>query len=819
MRMKKLLVAFLVLAMMATGTVGTNNYIQAAPGVYIITTMEDDIVVKPGETTHIKIPIQAVGSYIYTPTIEAKSDSKNPFTISKTAITIYDTKASIIPTSVGTYLEFDIKVNEAASINTYTVPFEINHKDIFSGEGDGDGIPIKLELNIHILEEKTPAQLTISNVVIGDATIGSDTNLSFTITNEGEILAKNAYVIINYGVDLILERYTVLNIKVGDLAKGESKSLTLPITILSTATAGRKTLTANFTYKTIDGNSLTAAYNIPINLNANENAPKLYVADITYKDGLKPGEEFSLTMSLMNEGVAAAKNITVSVDATSINKEGILKNYIMESILVSNLRGESEAKKKVEIPLIISKYATSGLKDVKINISYTDDAGVAYILSNTVYIDVIGENTTAEPNIIVRDVKQSPAQPIAGEKLVVSFYVENKSQADISELKISTSALTGNTFIPMESEPYQYIEKLEGGKSTLITIPLVVSDTIPEGLNNLTVNITYAGMKGDGIVTIPIIDVLNESGSSSKPKLIVSKYVTDVEELRAGSTFNFTFDLKNTNSSVAAKNITVTVTQADNIFSVTQGSNSFYIDKIGAGETVQNTLELKVKSDASTKAYPLKIVVEYEYDGIEANPTTGEIGESKTEELNLQAVENSRPVVDYVNVYSFDGNVITGNPATLAFEFYNMGRSPLNNVIATVEGDFTKSDGNMYFIGNVVEGSSTYAEFEVIPNMEGTAKGVLKITYEDSNGDEVEFLKEFEAQIMGAGVFDPGIIPPGGDGEVFNPEVPLAKKAIVPIWAFVIIQIISFLLFMLITRKIIISAYKSKLRSKEEEQY
>jgi hypothetical protein len=419
---------------------------------------------------------------------------------------------------------------------------------------------------------------------------------------------------------------------------------------------------------------------------------------------------------------------------------------------------------------------------------------------------------------VISNVKQSSSEPVAGGKIEVSFDIQNKNQIDISELKISMPSLDGTTFIPVESEPYQYIEILKAGATKRITIPLTISESIPEGLNNLIIKYTYAANKTGDTVTIPVRNVKNDLGTSSTPKLIVSKYITDMEELRAGTTFNFTFDIYNTNSSAAAKNITVTVTQPDNIFTVTQGSNSFFINKIEAGETVQNTLELKVKSDASTKAYPIKIVIEYEYDGIKPNPETGKTGETKTEELNLQAVENSRPVVDYVNVYSWDGNVIVGNTATLAFEFYNMGRSPLNNVIATVEGDLTKADGNMYFIGNVLEGSSTYAEFEVIPNMEGVAKGVLKITFEDSNGDEVEFTKEFEAQVMGAGVFDPSI-PVGGEGEVFNPEAPLAKKAIVPVWAFVIIQIISFVLFMLITRKIIISVYKSKLRKKEQEQY
>jgi hypothetical protein len=504
------------------------------------------------------------------------------------------------------------------------------------------------------------------------------------------------------------------------------------------------------------------------------------------------------------------------VDATSISKDGILKNYYTESIWVPNVKKGS--KKTVEIPLSVSKYATGGLKDIKVNITYTNKAGVAYTLTNTLYADVVGESNVAEPNIIISGVQQSPTQPVAGENMEVSFYIENKSKVDIKELKVFADGLTGATFIPVESEPYQYFEKLAAGEKKKIVMPLIVSDSIPAGLNNLVVKYTYSNAKADGSITIPVHDVQNDLGKNSKPKLIISNYVTDTEELRAGSTFNFTFDIYNTHSSIAAKNITVTITQADNVYTPTQGSNSFFINKIPAGESVQNTIELKVKSDASTKTYPIKITIEYEYDGMEPNPETGAVGETKAVELNLQAVENSRPVVDYVNVNSWDGSVMVGTAATLSFEFYNMGRSALNNVIATVEGDFTKADGNMYFIGNVAEGSSTYAEFDVIPNIEGIAKGTLRITFEDSNGDEVEFIKEFETEVMAATSFDPGM-GDGGTGEVFNPDVPTAKKAILPIWLFVLIEAIIFVVFIPVTRKIIINGYKSKLRKKEQEQY
>ena len=814
MRKKKFLVALLAFVMAATGITGTDYQVKAA-STTIKVVENQELIANPGQTTHFKVPIIADGEYIPLPKIDfvASGDKTIPFTCVNPYLTQGDSKVLHVSNAVKTNLEFDVKMSDTASIGTY--PINVRFKYDNDSSSETDDITITLTLNIKVTEEKTPIQLTLGDATLSSSAVGSESNLSFSVRNEGEIDAKSVYLTMNYG-DIIEERYTAKQIKVGDLTAGSNQSITLPITILSSATAGRKTITANFTYKTPDGESKTSTYNVFVNLSANtsyDEAPKLIVDNVTAPDSLDPGDTFKVKLNLQNVGGVDAENVVVDVDNSSIDTTGILKGYYTDGIKTADTI-ELEEIKTVTIPLSVSKYATGGLKTIKLVITYTDEKGNTYSLTNNVYVDVKATATSGSTDIVISNVTQSPLQPKAGDKVVVTFNVKNKGSVTVKDLKIATDGLTSATFIPVLSEPYQYFEELPAGKSVQVKIPLIVSETIVEGVNNITVKYSYSG--GDGTVTIPVLNVQNDAVTVSKPKLIVSKYYTDADELRAGSTFNFTFDLYNTNAKVAAKNITVTISQADNIFSVTQGSNSFFIEKMNPGETVSQTLEMKVKSDATTKAYPLDITIEYEYDGAEPNPTTGEIGESKTEKLNLQAIENARPVVDNVNVYSWDGNVTMGNPAYLAFDFYNMGKSQLNNVVATVEGDFTKSDGNMYFIGNVTAGASSYVEFEVLPNIAGTASGVLKISYEDSNGDTVEFTKDFTAEIMGA-VVDPGI-PGDGSGEVFNPT-PVVKAPILPIWLFVIIQVIIFALAVPITRKIIISSYRAKLRKKEEEQY
>lgn len=668
---------------------------------------KDELILTPGQTKHMRIPIRAVNAYMHSAHVSVDVGTNAPFTTSNV---ILSEKGDGVPTfgvpSYGTtFVEFDIIVKETAQIGNYPITIKVTAIDQYAYDPPNQTYTLSLGLDLSINKELTPAIVTLTDVSVRNAQVGDDTQMLFRVRNDGEITALNTYLSIDFGAGEgssgIIPLYETPKMRLGDFTAKKSEFMSLPIRVLPNATPGLKTVTLNVEYKDVDGKAYTESRDIFVDITKKDNAPLLVIEDLAIKGTLEPGNNVTVVATLNNYGETVAKDVTVKVDEASegFGPSGLIKNYFTESLWIGSVK--SEDTRNADIPLTISNHATGGIKTLNILISYKDEAGTTYETKATIYPDVIA---------------------------------------------------------PEEDEEVQV----------------------------------------------------------SKPKLIVSKYTTDTEELRAGSIFNFTFDLANTHDSVGAKNITITVTQEENIFTPTQGSNSFFIQRIAPGSTSQNTLEMKVKADTMTKAYPIKLTVEYEYDGIKPNPATGNIGETEIIELSLQAVENSRPVVDYVNVYSWDGNVIVGNPATLAFEFYNMGKSPLNNVVATVEGDFMKSDGNMYFIGNVAQGSASYVEFDVIPNMEGMANGIVKITFEDSNGDEIEFTKEFESMVSSPIPWDPGL-EPGGVDDVFNPDVPQLKKEILPMWLFVVILVAIFIIFVPVSRKVIISIYKSKLQKSESD--
>ncbi len=826
-RARKILAAILAITFIFSNfagyiTVKAQSYDSKATAINFVGSV-DNIIGVPGETVHVKLPVRAINGFIFDPVISVDTE-KMPFTVSNIRYTQEGYTAENPPAGISTteptYIEFDLYIKESAKISRNKLKISVDFTAIDLDDGSVDPFTIELP-NVYVVinAEKEPAQLTVDNIKIENATKGSDTKLTFDIKNEGGVSALNSYFSVDgYEAAGIIPKYSKLKQPIGPSGKlpsGDTHRVSLPVNISSNATAGNKKLSVKMEFKNEEGELKETTVDLYVNIENSSMAPSIEIVSTKYASELKAGDSFNLVATLRNVGDTVADDVEVSLGGLDVT--GFLPGYTSKTIPVKNLNYND--KIDVKIPLIVSHEAKVGLKEVPITITYKDNAGTVITTTSTLYLEVVaadGVDSEGKPNIVLSSVAQSPAEPNAGARVDISFDLENKSKIDISSIKVSVVSGEGAGFSPMNSEPYQYIDKVAGGKKRRITIPLMASETIKEGTNSLNIKYDYKDSNGKAqsdTATLFIQNVQNSGIGASKPKLIISNFTTGQEELRAGNTFNFNFDIKNTHSSVAARNIKVTVSQADNIFSVNKGSNTFYITEIPAGETVQNILELRVKSDATTKAYPLEITMEYEYEGAEPNPTTGQIGETAKETINLQAVENSRPVVDNVVVGSWDAPVVN-QPTALTFEFYNMGKSPLNNVHAALEGDYTLSTGNMYFIGNVAAGSQEYAELEVIPNIEGQAKGTLVVTFEDSNGDEVSITKEFESTIQGELIPDPNGGVPGGE----LPNMPAAKTPILPIWAFIIVQIAILAIGIPVTRKVRLGLYRRKLRKQEEAE-
>ncbi len=838
MKFKKSIVLLLILAL-SMGGIGQFTLAKAATSnIELISGTDTMYVMEPGETMHFKVPIKAVYAYIDSPEVSISTDTDAPFTTG--LVTLSRDNYAAAPTNITvyetTYVEFDVVMKDTASIGKYPLNLTLTYYSytVSGSEGTPTEVTETIALKLNVLEEKMPAQITVSDVSYNadDVVAGKTFDLSFDVNNEGEIAAYNTYVSVAFGDSSMVAGYSVENIKLGTFLAGASQTVTLPLTVLPTAEAGFKTLTLQFTYKDSDGKESTAQRSVYVTIkdikDVESGASKLELQGDDFNTKVTVGKDTSLTVEIKNTGKETAKDITIIAADGVGSATGIVPMYTTDGISVGDLAAGKDTS--VTIPFMIADNAATGLREITVKATYTDNDNIVKTANLTLYLTIESiENSDDKTvtEVIIKNVVQNPSVPVAGSQFTVTFDMVNNGNKAITNVKIAGTNLSKAGFEPVSSEPYQLVGDIAAGEKKTVTMKFNVGADIPAGLNALTLAYSYNDadkVAHDETAALYILNVQNtkEELDTGKPKLIISDYTTDETQLTAGSTFNFTFTIKNTNEVKAAKNIKVTLSQADNVFSATQGSNSFYISSIGPEEESINTMNLKVRSDATTGTYDLKILVEYEYDDMsQTDKDNGGVSESNS--IKLTAVENARPVVQNISAYdsyTYSSPTVNSN-CMLTFEFYNMGRSALNNVYATIEGDFSLATGTMYYIGTVGAGSAEYAELEAIPLIEGDAVCNIVIHFEDSNGDEVTRTTEYTTTVMGATNWDDGgSVDYPDDGGYVDPGVDtgVAKDPILPTWLFIVLEVVAFAVVILVVRGVMLVVYKSKLRKKLEAE-
>ncbi|MCH5272877.1 MAG: hypothetical protein J1E35_04325 [Lachnospiraceae bacterium] len=715
--MKKKFLAVMMAAAMLFGMAGGLKELPQAEAASYSNLMvsgetSTQIPLVPGQTIEVEIPVRAVTDYIYNPKFSAEVPENAPFEVGR--VEVYriingekTTTARDITQTSDSVLQFSITTKESAKIGKYD--FILRYEDYYwDGTVITEGFKEyaqSITLTGVVTEEKLPAELAISALnVSGELKPGGSAELSFTVTNTGEIEAKNVCLSADYSGGTLLPEYTDYTKKLGDMKQNASKRVSLKVKVLDSVSQPLLMLPLRITYKDSEGEAYTADTNTMLYL------------EIKLPEQQQPG---------------------------------------------------------------------------------------------------LSDNGT----LLVNNVRQTPEKPQAGEKVSVTFDMQNTGKKDFTDARLYINYVPNNGFEPVNAEPYQYVGTIKAGQKRTVTVEVIAGKDIAAGMNTLGVNYTYLNGNNEKLSENVELYVLNvqkkeDTLGNSRPKLMVSDFFTDVEQIKSGEEFDFTFDVYNTHSEVTAKNIKVTVTS--DMFSVTKGSNSFFLQGIEAGQKEPITINLKASASAMTGSYPVNIQMEYEYDGMSATEAGGN-GIVVTETKMLLIKENLRVSVENIMV----GGWLTpyvNQTTQLAFSVYNMGKSMLNNVYFTVEGDFTIANGSSYYYGSLQAGFPDYVEMDVIPLVSGEAAGVLTIHMEDSNGDEVTYETDISAYIMEMGGDEPGGWYPDDPGfpVIGDPVTPDEQaKPIVSLPIFVGILVVVFLVSMFVTRGIRIALYKRKLRKEE----
>lgn len=226
----------------------------------------------------------------------------------------------------------------------------------------------------------------------------------------------------------------------------------------------------------------------------------------------------------------------------------------------------------------------------------------------------------------------------------------------------------------------------------------------------------------------------NGGASLSTPRVIITGFDTIPNKVYAGDTFTLTLHLKNTSKRTAISNMqvdlsapsagsdTATVYEA---FLPTSGSNTLYVERIGANSTADVSIEMTAKPDLSQKPYAIAVNMAYEDDDYTAF----------TAAANVSIPVNQNAKFDVGAMEIMPADIAVGSQSNVMFSIYNTGKTTLYNVQVKFEG--ASISGGDCFIGKIDSGGTGNVDAMIDGVAATTDDGFVKaiISYEDESGN------------------------------------------------------------------------------------
>ncbi|MCL1974960.1 MAG: hypothetical protein FWG61_02200 [Firmicutes bacterium] len=446
----------------------------------------------------------------------------------------------------------------------------------------------------------------------------------------------------------------------------------------------------------------------------------------------------------------------------------------------------SQNRARPTFNLTISQKATAGTYPIDFELVYVAANGSTRETKETTirtYVKILSDGTEVvkkEEEDSGQIVITSTPTPSAayGERVVMTLELMNTGLTlnDVTIKPIISTELDKFPFVVEKQNYEQSLGNFAAGTSRNITYDFLLSEHVSSGAKAIKFALEYSrnGVRSTGSVTAYIHisrakeddkeEEEKDEENKPKPKLIVSSYSIEPNKIYAGA--NFTLDMQFTNTSEQPiQNLTITITNADEenayVVPAKNGSNTVYVRNMGAGSSIQTTLELQVRPDTPAKPNMLSVVMEYEDEKYKAYTASANITVPINQEIRLVLDEPrfDMPFVEQgLTVYPY-------------FSIINMGKSSIYNVMVTVEGPGLSIEERTY-LGTMQAGQQNNVDIGIIANEAGQIEGAIVVAFEDEYGDKLEERQNFTITVQEAFSAD---FPFEGDykgDDMFYPDSP-----------------------------------------------
>ena len=663
---------------------------------------------------------------------------------------------------------------------------------------------LMLTLNSFSFAVSDPYKPVLGVVADGELQVvkaGEKSEFKVNIKNAGYVVAQNVRVSIQ-GEHPFRSDIANLSQTFSFLNPNDSKELIFNVTTSPTAESKIYEFNVLIEYSNFDDNGYSTTEKVYVQVDNGNVEPILGVFSYeTGQSALEPNTPDSLVLKIKNSGGIVAKDVKIT--ASGFSNEGVVLYKDVDTKTFAELGTKNT--QMVYFNVIAGKDAKAGTFPINLKISYIDETGKAYTKDSIAYVTMAGKDSI-DADLEISDVV-FPNAVKSNQDFEVSFTITNNGNVEIATADVSYDY--PDVFISKATSRV-VVKNLAPGASKKITFKLMAkADTATENYHSY-IKVAYVPKDATNVEPETIQEYVglyvegNETDSSSKPKLIVDNYNYGGDYVYAGQNYPLTLNIKNTSTTEGTKNIKVTLTSEDNVFTPVDSSSSFFIASIGPGQVYTQTINLKTKIDANVKIYTVTAKMEYE-DG---KGNAYDANKSPYEESEVLSIAVAQPVRLETAEMVVPFEIYAGQPFYIEQEFYNLGKSTMYNMIVKLEG--VETNEGSYFVGNFEAGKSEYFSAQAFAYESGSFEGKLIYTFEDALGTISTLEQPFTYMVTEMPTFEEG----GGEFPI-DPGMPMEEeKKGMPLWQIIIAIIVVLAIVAFIIRKVL----KAKKHKREMEE-
>ena len=443
--------------------------------------------------------------------------------------------------------------------------------------------------------------------------------------------------------------------------------------------------------------------------------------------GFASGQDNTLSLEVFNNGNTAIKNAELTLtlpDGLSINNASNSASFGFISI---------GSKRTASFPITVDDDAASKNYGITAELTGLNSGNSAVSIKKTFYVPVNGSGSSLK-NAAITNIN-IPNQVIGGDDFTLTFDVQNQNKGALKNVKVNVEVPEGL----LNKTKSTFVESsIPAASSKNYSVTLFAADGAKEKSYPIKIALSSSTAKDAAEEVLQYASVyVNGANGEKTPQLMVDSYSYGGTYVQAGDSFLLDLGLYNTSNTHAISNIKVTVSSEDGTLIPVNSSNSFFIDKLAKKAHTQQSLRLAVKPAAEQKTTSLTVDMAYE-DGAGNAFTSKDI-------ISIPVMQETRLSVDDIVA---PPELYPGMQTGLSVQFYNRGKTTLNNLRVNAEGNFDTQESTSYYVGNMESGKSDSYDFSFIPRQAGTMEGKLTFTYEDASGNEQVLEKPFSFQVM-----------------------------------------------------------------------